>query len=321
MSVFHPTERDFQIIHALQVDPRVSWQALAPVIGADPLTLSRRWQRLQEAGVAWSSALPGPRRSPATALVEVDCRPGQARQVAERMVEIPEVASIEFTAGAADLLLTVFLTSEAQLVETVLEALGGIDGVRSIRSHLLSATIRLGSDWRMSALSTAQVAALPPVRSPRAGAAKHIDQPLADRLRALLHEDARMPYRELGERVGISAQRAADATALLRASGDLVLRTDVSERYSLFPSVTWLFLQVPARVIPEAVRSLRELESIQLAAVGAGPANLILATCAASRMDLVQVEAEVCRLLPEASVQNRITMLRLYKHLGRVLPG
>ncbi|WP_179014408.1 AsnC family transcriptional regulator [Paenarthrobacter ureafaciens] len=52
MQDFDFDERDLRLLHALQVRPRAPWTALAPVVGADAVTLARRWNVLQDRGLA-----------------------------------------------------------------------------------------------------------------------------------------------------------------------------------------------------------------------------------------------------------------------------
>ncbi|MFJ4262411.1 AsnC family transcriptional regulator [Paenarthrobacter nicotinovorans] len=49
-NVLDPLEE--RIIHALQIEGRASWAELAPLLGADAVTLSRRWESLRERGLA-----------------------------------------------------------------------------------------------------------------------------------------------------------------------------------------------------------------------------------------------------------------------------
>ncbi len=46
------------LLAALQIHPRGSWTEIAPVLGVDASTLSRRWQHLQDEGLAWVTCQP-----------------------------------------------------------------------------------------------------------------------------------------------------------------------------------------------------------------------------------------------------------------------
>lgn len=314
-------ELDLQIIHALQVDPRVRWNALAEVLGVDAHTLARRWQRLVDGGVVWLSAMEGLQRREALALIEVDSFPGQVVAAARAISALPGVASIELATGACDLFVTLFAQDEDALARFLLDEIGEIPEIRAVRSHLVSEVAKEGSDWTIQALSAAQVARIPAPRAAREASAKRIDPLLATAIREALQSDARMSAAELGARVGVSGQRAADALARLREQGRLQLRADMSERFNPYPAVNWLFLQVPAQRLATALDRLVSVPSVQFAASSTGPANLIVAIGARDRRGLLDAEIALTRLVPELDVQNRMTMLRLYRHLGREVNG
>lgn len=312
---------DFNIIHALQVDPRVRWTTLAGVLCVDAHTLARRWQRIEDGGAAWLTALQGIKQLDAMALIEVDSFPGQVLTAASAISELPGVASIELATGACDLFVTLFSQNEDELALFLLEQIGEIPEIRAVRAHLVSQVVREGSDWSIQSLSDAQVQQIPVPRPPRAGSAKRIEATLAVAIRDALQADVRMPVAELGMRVGISSQRAADSLARLRQTGELQLRADMSERFTPYPAVNWLFLQLPAPQVAEALKKIISVKAVQFAATSTGPANVIIAIGARDRQGLLTAEIGLARLVPEMQVANRMTMLRLYRHLGREVNG
>ncbi|MGP4019793.1 AsnC family protein [Saccharopolyspora sp. 5N708] len=49
-------ELDLALVNAVQIAPRGSWQVLGSVLGVDPSTVARRWQRINELGLVWMTA-------------------------------------------------------------------------------------------------------------------------------------------------------------------------------------------------------------------------------------------------------------------------
>lgn len=49
------SERELEVVTALQRDPRASWATVGELIGTNATTASRIWQRLEHAGLAWTS--------------------------------------------------------------------------------------------------------------------------------------------------------------------------------------------------------------------------------------------------------------------------
>lgn len=86
MQEYEPDDVDFALMHALQIEPRAPWKALAPVLGVDPVTLARRYHRLRENGLIWITGYDA--GSPGQgAVVEIDCAPGEAVRTAESMAQ------------------------------------------------------------------------------------------------------------------------------------------------------------------------------------------------------------------------------------------
>lgn len=313
---------DLHLIHALQIEPRVSWAALSGILAVDAVTLARRWDRIRDAGLAWTSTIQGVTsgsNDSVSALVEFVCEPGRVLEAADVAAADPEIFSIDLTAGQRDVLATLVAADDATLADYALERLGAIPGVRSVRTHLVHEVLRLGSDWSVQSLSPAQQARIPAPRPPRRGSAKHIDPALAKALRQRLGFDARASYTDLGRELGLSPQRVADAIARLRIDGDLVFRTDVAAPYSNWPLAAWFFIQAPASTLGSARDALAGMAQVQYATITSGPANLIVAASARTRPEVLQIEADLEHRLPRSRIADRSMVLRVHKHLGRLL--
>lgn len=153
-------ERDLELLHALQIAPRVSWTDAARILGASRATLAERWQRLCAAGLAWVTAHPGGSyRNVTLALVEVDCVPGARARVVEAVCRDPRAVTVEESTRGRDLLLTVVTADLAGLTGFLLDELETLDGVARQRSYVATTVHRHGSHWRLDALSPDQQAA------------------------------------------------------------------------------------------------------------------------------------------------------------------
>ncbi|MET3143887.1 UNVERIFIED_ORG: DNA-binding Lrp family transcriptional regulator [Arthrobacter sp. UYEF2] len=313
------TETDLQIINALQIEPRVPWTSLEKVIGLDSVTLARRWERISAHGVAWLTAMQHNTQSGSTAIVEVQCLPGEALTTAQHASRDPAIISIDLTSGMRDIVMTLATRDDDELADYILTRLGKLPGVRSTRTYILNSTLKLGSKWTLRALSPSEAERVPRLRPPRAAAAKVVLSPLASQVVSALEANVRSTNVELASVLGISSQRVSDTIATMRMQGTLDLRVNISQSYSNWPVVTWYFLQVPTTSLLTADNAWLRMPEVQFAGITSGQYNLIVALAAHNRADTLRLEAELEGRLKGARVVDRSTVIRVYKHLGHLL--
>ena len=313
-------ELDLALVDALRVDPRAPWSRLAAPLGVDPATLSRRWARLTATGDAWVTCYPSADRIGygLTALLEVECQADRVGEVAARLAQDAQAASIEVVTGSADLLLTVAALDTASLTRYVLDRVGVLPGVLRTRTSLVERTLREGSRWQDGALDAEQREAIlrtpaPPAGGPGRGVA--LDRSLLLALGA----DARMPYAELAQRTGVPASTARRWLTELRDSGRLVLRCDASPRLTGHPVGVLLWLDLPAARLEAAADWLAELQQTRMCVLTVGAANLALYVMIRHLPELRRFEEELGNRLPEAVIRDRQVTLRTVKLVGRLL--
>ncbi|MCP3424466.1 Lrp/AsnC family transcriptional regulator [Rothia sp. AR01] len=308
---------DERLIHALQINGRVRWTELAPVLGVDPATLSRRWEALREGGVAWVSGF-FPQRY-AGALVDISCIPQRVREVEERLIAIPAVHTIDRTSGARDILATVLTDTPRDVWELVTQRIGSLEGVRGTQSHLITSSISEASSWRIRALTAAEAARIPRPHPPRARAPRTLRPEVEGALQHALLEDGRAPVSRIARESGISEQRLADGIALMIAQGRLRLRTDVARTVTGWPIYAWYFMRVPARLVGQARAVLPQIPELRTAFVVASQYNLVTAAWLRELDDVVRFEAALESALPGARIMDRSVVFSMGKHMGRVL--
>lgn len=319
MHEYQPDQVDMRILHALQVEPRASWTELAPVVGADPANLSRRWSRLRAAGIAWVTGMTDQADRGGGALIEIECAPGDLHATVRALVAEPEVVTIDYTVGGRDLLVTVLADTQRQVADYVLGPMARLRGIRAAHTHLITERLLDARRWRLRELSAAEVARIPRFRPPRSRAARTVAPELYEVIRQELAVDGRASAVAIAERSGFSAQRVTDAIATLRTDGQLYLRTDLARDLSDWPVYTWYFLQVPAPVMAQARVTLAQVPEIRLAALCASRYNLVLAVWLRSVQDVQSFEVALSRALPGAVIADRSVVVRIAKHLGHVL--
>lgn len=307
---------DRRLLHALQIEPRASWNELAPIVGVDAATLGRRWERIRSDGIAWASA---PRMFGQGALIEIECAPAQLESTAAALARDDHLIVLDETSGERDLLATLFVPDLAAVASYVVEVLSAIPGVRSVRTHVINEVLTEGGSWRLRELSAADAARVPRARPPRARAARTVPTDVRLAIETELWKDARAPVGAIAEKYGITPQRVSDGIAVLRQSGDLLLRTDIARAHSEWPVYVWYFVEAPARTIEAARAAIAEVPEVRLAVTSSSRYNLILAVWLRRLADVNRFEMALEGALIGARIADRSVVLRMRKHMNQLI--
>lgn len=317
------SEEDLALVHALQLHPRVSWTRLAPVLDAAPVTLARRWERLQASGHAWVNSYPVVRESTMqVALIEIDCAPGRLDEVAAALDTVPAVMTIEYAARGRDLLLTVCAASFAELSGLVLDHLGRVPGVSSTRTHLAAGVHLEGSRWRLDALDGDQIDAVRALRPGDTGVpAEPVDLrgPVFRPIVRELGADGRAGAAEIAARIGRPASTVRRQLATLVRSRSLVFRCEIAQLLTRWPiCVTW-WIRLPTADVGDAVRRIGTDPRVRLCLSLTGPENFLVSAWTHALPELVGMQSGLERALPAAEIVDTSVILRTRKRMGWLL--
>src|SRR5438874_12452340 len=105
---FNLDEADLSLIHVLQIAPRATCTEIGKVLGMNPVTAARRWERIRADGLAWVTAYPKlsvwAERN-CLAFLEVDCEPSTRHHVVDALMRVPQAASVSQVGSGRDLFL------------------------------------------------------------------------------------------------------------------------------------------------------------------------------------------------------------------------
>lgn len=314
------SELDLGLIHALQINPRASWAQIGTLLGVAPSTVARRWTRLTDQGAAWVSCQPLQGIDPALAVMEVNTAPGRTLEVAAELAGDPEAMTIDVSAGARDLIVTVAFADEHRLGEYLLERVAQVPDVAGVRSHPLAGAYTEASRWRVRSLTHEQeqavAATLPTVSE---SSRVRVAGPLDRKLVAALSRDGRLPLGALAQETGASESTVRRRINALIGSGVLRLRCEVARGMTPWRVSEWFFLRVPSDRIDEAGRVLAAVPEVRAVLSAAGPFNLLVAVWLRSVADGQWLETQLMRRLPHVEVVDRSVVIRPYKLVGRLL--
>ncbi|WP_051217843.1 Lrp/AsnC family transcriptional regulator [Nocardioides insulae] len=312
------SESDRRLIDALQVWPRAPWSKLGPILGADPVTLTRRWKRLQEQGLAWVTVQQPWSSTSRGGIVEVECAGGALEEVIASVVADPQCVSVDVTSGGRDLVLTVSSTSMDGFGRYVVERVNRLAGVRAIRAQPAFRSIAVATQWRLRALDAAEAEAL---ETAARNAATHPRRPLTEvdpEIGRLLSLDGRVTTQEVATALDVPLRKARERLAATLAVAPLQLRTDMPRWASGWPVAAWYFVKVPAAHLADVGTKLRTLRPVRAVLSVAGPANLLINVWLRDLGDVEQLEATIERQLPVVSVLDRSLVLSVRKRMTRV---
>ncbi|OLB75255.1 MAG: AsnC family transcriptional regulator [Actinobacteria bacterium 13_2_20CM_2_71_6] len=126
-----------QIIEQLQRDGRMSYAALAKVVGLSEAAVRQRVQRLLDAGVMQIVAVTDPLSLGFARQVMVGIRViGDIRPVADALAAIPEVDYVVICAGGYDVLVELVCTDDDHLLKLLNDTIRAIPGVTATETYV-----------------------------------------------------------------------------------------------------------------------------------------------------------------------------------------
>ncbi|MGW7022222.1 Lrp/AsnC family transcriptional regulator [Streptomyces decoyicus] len=227
-------EIDLDLIAALQIAPRASFDVLARVLDSSARTVARRYARLVDEGamrviceIEWSLLAEG---LPATVWIGTD--PGRAPEVARALAARADTPFVSLASGAADVFCMLHGPTRADTTRALTTELPAVPGIRTLRTEWMLRRLTSTSAWRLPRLASDQIAALAGQNTVQR-AAHPRDTPLTglerDTVAALRH-DARMPFSALARTLDITESRARRTVAALLESGLLRPRVEIDPR-------------------------------------------------------------------------------------------
>lgn len=118
------------IIEQLQEDGRRSYAAIGKLVGLSEAAVRQRVQKLEDSGVLQIVAVVDPKQVGFSrqAMIGVRCA-GDARELGERLADIPEVKYVVQTAGSFDILAEVVCVDDGELLDVLGGRIRALPGV------------------------------------------------------------------------------------------------------------------------------------------------------------------------------------------------
>ncbi len=145
----HLDELDYQIMHALHANARVSAADIARQTHSNERTIRKRIDRLVESGVFRLTAILNPERfgyiTAADIFLEAD--PAQEKAILEQLMHMPEVTYVAFGQGTNEISLEARFKNNDDLREFLRSRLPGLPGVNVTGYTLVPRIFRNIDEW------------------------------------------------------------------------------------------------------------------------------------------------------------------------------
>jgi DNA-binding Lrp family transcriptional regulator len=315
-------ESDLALIDALQLQPRAAWATIGAALGVSGSAVARQWERLTGAGLAWLTAYPVFGIT-TIALIEVDCRPSDTAETAQRLAELGWVLSIDIVTGSYDLILTVAAMEMATLTDVIRHDIGALPGVTGARIRLATRLYREGREWQVGSLEPRQRAALDPTTG--SGQVLEADPTAVDpteadaRLVAVLSADGRASYARVASALDAAEHTARRRIQQLVNAGLLVFRCDFAHELAGWPVKLTIRAEAPAAHLDRVGDELSGMPEVRLCTAVTGDANLFVQAWLRSVADGQAFETMLEDRFPGLRVVDRAVTLRAVKRMGRLL--
>jgi DNA-binding Lrp family transcriptional regulator len=323
---------DFQLINAIQISPRISWAQLAGILQVDASTLSRRWQKMLDDRMLWTTCfyiepkgpesagldsqgkeLARPRR---TAIVEVMCQPGRREDVIREVSKHRQISAVHCTSGSRDLYLTLMAADLISLDRLVDDLGTSVPGIIGTRTHHVRTFFQEGSSYRVGALSPAQARAVReslPV-SPRRATPTQSYLDLID----ALTDDVRRPASVVQQRLGKSLAAVSRGIDTLLAADWVRWRIDFANNLMGWEGSAMIWLSVNQSEMEKVAAALRLFPQLRMCASVTGGANLVASFWLRDLDELDDIEDKLTRVFSGIRIVDRWIVPRVAKRAGHI---
>ncbi|WP_405676707.1 Lrp/AsnC family transcriptional regulator [Streptomyces sp. NBC_00868] len=319
---------DRRLIHALQIDGRVSFSRIATVLGVPERTVARRYHRLRSALVVRVVGLVDSRRiGMLDWFVRIDCTPDAADALTAALAQRDDTSWIAPLVGGTRL--TCMVRTPASGTDSgraLFDHLLRTPGVRDVEAGCVLRQVAGVGGWagRTSALEAFEQAALlgPAPEPPGDGEAPDEASGWGEaeaRLAGELARDGRADVARLAAVTGWSASTVRRRVAGLRGAGVLHFEVNVDPSHFGFPLEALLWLEVAPASLVEVTQALSRHDAVAFAAVTTGRAAVFAMVQCRDTDALYDYLADELAALPGIGRMETALVQRRAKRAGPLL--
>ncbi|MCC5578721.1 Lrp/AsnC family transcriptional regulator [Microtetraspora sp. AC03309] len=308
---------DHALVHALQIDGRASFRAIAEVLGVSEHTVARRYRKLRAHGILRVVGLLDGRRFGHTSWsVRLVCTPDAAGPVAEALARRDDTVWVRLLSGGTEIACGVQTGDDQDGDTLLLKKLPRTPRIVAMSAH---ATLHMFAGWRsrIAVLSEEQAERLRPARPDE----REISLSGEDHaLLRVLARDGRAGYGELAAASGWSQTTVRRRIDQLRGGDALRFDVEVPPQALGYRAEAWLWMKVEPSALASVGAALATHPEADVVAATTGPTNLMAGVTCRDTRDLYGYLTE--RVAPLHGVRELETapVIRTVKRVGALLP-
>ncbi|OBI20179.1 Lrp/AsnC family transcriptional regulator [Mycobacterium sp. E2497] len=318
---------DGQILHALQISPRVSFRRIAEVVGASEQTVARRYHRLRRNGVVRVVGLVNPgvdgNGDWAQWVCRIHAKPDRIPQLADALVRNPDVSHANVLSGWTDLVCTIRAPLGESREDMLLQRLPRTSSVIDIDIEVVLHTFGrpptapwTGYGHKLSAEQAERILGVAEaVTTGRPSPPAPEDRPMLN----ALADDGRAPHTRLAERTGWSVARVRRRLAALEAAGALLYDVDVLPERLGYHLSAMLWLTVAPRHVQRVGEQIAAHDQVAFAAAVSGRKNLMAVVICRDVRDLYAYLTNHLGAIEEVLTYEVSTRTQRLKQHGSVI--
>jgi DNA-binding Lrp family transcriptional regulator len=318
-------ELDRGLLHALQVDGRVSFSRVGEVLGVSDQRVARRYRRLRSTGMLRVvGVVDGRRLGYESWAIRLRCTPDAAVPIAEALGRRSDTFWVHLLSGGTEISAGTLQRTASERESLLLSKLARTNRVLSVTAHRTLHTFvggRVG--WQgLAALSPEQVALLAESRvHRRRGEGEQITLGPGDQaLLGELSRDGRTGYAELAAATGWSESTVRRRMEQLCSAGALFFDLDVLPALMGYRVEAQLWMSVPPAELDATGRALAGHHEVAFAGATTGPANLTASIVCRDDEALYRYLTDSLGALPAIRHIETAPIIRTVKRAGAVLP-
>jgi DNA-binding Lrp family transcriptional regulator len=318
---------DGNILHAVQLAPRVPFRRLAEVLGVSEQTVARRYQALRRDGVLRVVGLINPAvQGEAQWVARIHCHPDRVGPLADALTRRSDIAYAHLASGGTEIICMVRSPVDSERDDILLQRLPKAAAVLDISVDML--IHRFGTpatvDWtgygtRLEPDQAAQLIARRPPVEPGPP-----PPPTADDARLLdaLAEDGRATHTHLAASTGWSTGRVARRLEALESAGTLTYEVESLPEPLGYHLNATLWLRVPPRALDATGEQIAAHDEVAFAGATTGNHNLMAIVICRDAGDFYRyLSTRLAALTSIESYAVSVRVRRLKQGALRVLHG